>query len=188
MQVSLAVFYTLYWGIPVLIALLAVAIAVKLPSKKIKGLVIVAGFIGASAYYFWFELAVKFESLTVYTAQSCSQSDVRYHLPFGAGVQVNINNTLDGPARTLGYYAGHVAITNQTSQPLLISEAIYTHEGAPARSKPTHDGYIIPAGETHALQITDNNLYFLKDMPEIIRVSTSGFELHQYGVQCALTP
>lgn len=188
MQVSHIGFYALYWGVPVLIALIGTMIAVKLSHKKAKGLLIIAGFVAASAYYFWFDLAVRSEALTVYTAQSCGQGDVRYHLPFGDGIQVNIDNEIDRSARTVGYYAGLTAISNQSDHNLIITEAIYTHEGAPARRRPNLDGYIIPMGETHAMQIHDSDMYFLKPRPEVVSVTTSGFELSKYEVQCKLSP
>lgn len=188
MQVSQIGFYALYWGVPALIILLAILVAIRFSNKKVKGLMIVAGFIAASVYYFWFELTVKFEALTVYTAESCHQSDRRYHLPWGEGIQVNIDNTPSGPARTIGYYAGLIAISNQADRDLILSEEIYTHEGVPARRRPNLDGYVIPIGETHALQIHEGDMYFLRPLPDEIRVSTSGFEMSKYAVQCNVTP
>ena len=184
MQVSQFVFYGLYWGVPLIIAVLAVLIALKLSNKKARGLLIVAGFLAAAVYYFWFELTVRYEALTVYTAQSCDQGSVRYHLPFGEGVSVKIDNTLEGAARTVGYYAGLTAVSNQTGHDLIIDEVIYTNEGVPARRRPNLDGYVIPTGETHAMQIHDSDMYFFKSLPETFRVTTTGFELSKYAVHC----
>ena len=188
MQVSYIGFYALYWGVPVLIVLIGTMIAVRLPHKKAKGVLIIAGFVAASIYYFWFDLTVKHEALTVYTAKTCGESDVRYHLPFGDGIQVKFDNEIDRSARTFGYYAGLTAISNQSDRYLIITEAIYTHEGAPARRRPNLDGYVIPIGETHAMQIHDGDIYFLRPRPKDVRVTTSGFELSKYEVQCKLTP
>ncbi|SFR31665.1 hypothetical protein SAMN04488005_0135 [Yoonia tamlensis] len=184
MQVSQFGFYGLYWGVPFLVAVMAVLIALKFSNKKARGLLIVAGFLAASGYYFWFELTVRYEALTVFTAESCDQGRVRYHLPFGEGVSVKIDNTLDGAARTVGYYAGLTAVSNQTDHDLLISEVIYTHEGVPARRRADLDGYVIAAGETHALKIHDSDMYFLEPLPETFRVTTTGFELSKYAVRC----
>jgi len=58
MAVSSIIFYALYWGAPIatfVIALILAGIARKKPMKLVW---LIVGFLGAGAYYTWFEFGV----------------------------------------------------------------------------------------------------------------------------------
>lgn len=178
MAVSTIVFYALYWGVPAIIFLVMLILAGMSKKKPMKFTWLIVGFLGASTYYAWFEFGVKTQSLPLYVAESCVSGKVTYHLPFGEGVQVTFDAQPTDPDATW------IAIQNLTDTSLVIDESIYTQDGREPTGGAHFDGYAVPAGETHGLTISGDNVYFLEPTPDSIQDTLSGVQFHKYSVQC----
>jgi hypothetical protein len=180
MTVSSTTFFLLQYGVPAAAILIMLLLTVLAKGQKTKAVLGLLGLIFGLGYYFWFDFSVHYDSLPVYTADSCTSGETAYRLPFGESSPLIFDNQPDDPLATW------IAVVNRTDRALVFTLLVYTRDGVPPSGNLLqYDGYVVPPGETHGLTIAKSNLHFLETAPE--QISADGpatQELFRYEVQC----